>query len=233
VDLKKDAMERIVMTACSLFDKKGFDAVTMEDIGKRRKVSAESIALFFANTEEIFNYLIESVYHQIIDIMKGFVKNELSRRLRAGDVEIAADRLRFSSEELAMEFIERFSDYHAALLEYLTGRRVVLRLILSESLRKGKRRGCMRRFLALCEPSPENPIFEGEDALLERLTLPGAFKTILFLFQFAPLIDYAVYYEDCQTLFGPSDASYRAIIDTMKALGTRLIDGRDIRFIIN
>ena len=148
---KKNAKEKIMKVATSLFAKKGFDAATVDEIAAKAKVNKALIYYYFKNKKDLLAQIFDTF------IEEGLVRfQELFSRMGSKEVFDSRDRV----DELM-----------AILLDFMKGNKEILKLMLMESI-KGKsdpfleimRRQAGKELVGLADDARDKGIFLDEDA---------------------------------------------------------------------
>ncbi|WP_163192246.1 TetR/AcrR family transcriptional regulator [Clostridium thermarum] len=78
--LKDEVRNRIVKEALKEFMEKGYEGASIRSIAKKSNTSVGNIYKYFSSKEDIYENLIGSVYHRLINYIGQFDKVELNER---------------------------------------------------------------------------------------------------------------------------------------------------------
>lgn len=132
------AMQRIQETALDLFDQRGYDTVTIEQIAESAQVSPSSIYRYFGTKEQLILHddldqqLLEVVQHELslhppVEAVRRAITHVMTRFF-GRDEELARRKIRYWAEEPAIQpaaalMTEQFTQLIATVLADASGRR--------------------------------------------------------------------------------------------------------------
>lgn len=132
------AMRRIQETALDLFDQRGYDNVTIEQIAESAEVSPSSIYRYFGTKEQLILHdeldlqLLDVVQHELslhppVEAIRRAIAQVMTRFF-GRDEELARRKIRYWAEEPAIQpaaalMTEQFTQLIATVLANATGRR--------------------------------------------------------------------------------------------------------------
>ncbi len=107
---KKEALEQfnrdnIVSAARELFEQKGIERTTMDDIAKEADYSKSTIYVYFKSKEEIYNAILKEYVDSLIETLDGFIEDD-------SDFE----RKYYGFCDLLVGFEEQYPKYYASLM---------------------------------------------------------------------------------------------------------------------
>lgn len=193
---REEARERILKAAAELFAQKGFDGTRISEIAELAEVNKALIYYYFENKQAILDSLLTSVMSQLADISMEFVRECIIPMIDDGRLDIIKNRFHFASEEARQRFSDEMLEHYAKAIDYMLSNRLLIRIMVLESLKDGKHQFSLFRFLELLEKRPENIIYQTiRDADPDY---DYAEDTVFFRFFFSlmPLVSIAAYYDD-------------------------------------
>lgn len=194
--VREEARERILRAAMELFAQKGYDGTRINEIAEMAEVNKALIYYYFDNKQAILDSLLTSVMKQLADISMEFVHDCVIPMIDDGRLDIIKNQFHFASAEAQQRFRSEMLEHYAKAIDYMLNNRLVIRIMMLESLKDGKHQFSLFRFLELLEKRPENIIYQTiRDADPDY---DYAEDTVFFRFFFSliPLVSIAAYYDD-------------------------------------
>lgn len=224
-----ESRERILNASIKLFSEKGFDATRVNEIAEEAKVNKALIYYYFKSKEHILDYLIDSLFNSVTSVAMDFIHDNIVRMVVDGRLDIERDRLHFINEE-AMQFFWKNSEvYYERLVDFALEKRHIIRIILLESLKNGKHRGELFRFMDLTRESENNPVYKTIWNADKDFSYSEAMLIYKFFFSFMPLINFAAYFDDYKRQSSLSDQELRsAFMRTIWVINSSFVSGNDI-----
>lgn len=81
-ELEGKNRDRIAQIAKQLFQEKGMENTTMNDVAKAAEISKSTLYVYFKSKEDVKNYLSLEAMEYLLESLKGHVKEQLSTRER-------------------------------------------------------------------------------------------------------------------------------------------------------
>lgn len=217
MDKHEEERSRIASYSASLFAEKGYDATRVNDIADVAKINKAKLYYYFESKEAILDYLIDSFYQEIIKFTTDFIKQYLSPMVTDGRLVIKPDRLQFLNQE-AFDVFETYSNEHYdQMINYLLDQKIITRILLSESMKKGKHSHGLIRLFELINNVPKD--FQYSSATL-------LFK---FYFQLIPMISFASYSDEYMAFAGMSEQEFYDLFKrTCKNVVSLMVSGTEI-----
>ena len=191
-----DARERIIDASIELFSKRGFHATTTSEIAEAAGVTKGLIYYYFKSKEEILSHVVNSLLEDATSITMDFVQEGIIQMIKDGELDIEYDRMKFSNEESATVFVNRLLEYYERILDYLLGNRLLLRVLMFESLKDSKHHNDLFRLLDLSRDIDSNPILKLISEADHDFTYSLDMELFKFFFSVMPLVTFAAYYDD-------------------------------------
>ena len=200
-----DAKNRILNASIQLFSEKGYDATRVNEIAHEANVNKALIYYYFKSKEEILDDLVESLFHNTSSLVMDFVQNNVITMIRDGLLDIEPDRFHFLNQEAMMSFIDKMNAYHAQLLDFLFKNKQLIRIMMLESLKKGKHHNDLFRLLDFFKQSNDNAVYSTIRNADEDFTYSDTGVVFKFFYVTMPMISFVSFYYDYKFISGKSD----------------------------
>ncbi len=228
-DETEESKNRILDVAKRLFSEKGFDATRVDEIAQDAGVNKALIYYYFKSKEAILDHLIETLFTAIAAIATEFIKDNIVSMIKKGQLDILQDRWRFASEADAEEFYGAVVEYYRGIVDFSLSHRRVVRILIFESLKKGKHHNDLFRMLDLLNKRDENSIYQ----MIWSADHDFAYSTenivSKFFFGFVPLFNFAAYFDDYREASGISEAELRdTFLCAYQKMASSFIHGKEI-----
>lgn len=224
-----DAKERILNASIQLFSDKGFDGTSVSEIAFEAEVTKALIYYYFKSKEHILDYHVQTLIDDITKISLEFIQGHIVRMIREELLDIEPDKLHFTSEEAAESFMESIRVYYERILDYALEHRALIRILLTESLKKSKHHKDLLKLLDLAKDSDENPIFRTIFEADRDFNYSESMALFTFFYAILPLINFAAYYDDYKAKTGLRDEILRKdFLRSFQIITGSLVLGRDI-----
>ena len=174
----RSVRERILAEAARLFSQKGYDATRISEIADAANMNKALLYYYFKNKEDVLGTLLGSVGGEFSAICKEY-SNDADAKETKNDCEKARK-------------------YFSKMVDCAVENRAIFRIIMSESLNRGRSHGALDWILQL-----------GKDAAQGESVAGGLFFMIL------PIINFAAYYDDCKALYDSEEKLKRAFVESL------------------
>jgi len=195
-----EARERILDASIRLFSEKGFDATRVNEIADDVRVNKALIYYYFKSKEDILDQLVRSVIQQVGSIALDFIRESIVQMIGDGRLDIEPDRMRFRDRAAVEAYLSSSRRYYERALDYVLKHRVVIRILMLESLKRGKHHNSLFQFLEFLRPAEDNLVYA---------TITNDMMMSKFFFGIVPLINFAAYYDDYREMNTLSDQALR------------------------
>ncbi len=81
---------------------------------------------------------MDSLLRDATTIAMDFVQASIIQMIRDGELDIEHDRMKFIDEDSVARFLKRSPFYYDKILDYLIQNRLILRILMHESLKESK-----------------------------------------------------------------------------------------------
>lgn len=224
-----DAKERILNSAILLFSEKGYDATRVSEIASKAKVNQALIYYYFTNKENILDQLIQSLFSQITASTMDFIHANVVQMIQEKLLDIEPRCLRFINCEALTRFLTNTHSFHKQLLGSMLKHKHLIRILLAESLRHGKHRKELFRFVDLNRESEDNPLFTTIRDADEDFTYSADMILFKFFFSSLPFLSFVAYYDTYKELNRMSDEKIQtSFLHSCKVMVSSLISGNTI-----
>ena len=224
-----EARERIIKSSIELFSQKGFHATTASEIAEAAGVTKGLIYYYFNSKEEILSHLVDSLLRDATTIAMDFVQASIIQMIRDGELDIEHDRMKFIDEDSVARFLKRSFFYYNKILDYLIQNRLILRILMHESLKESKHHDYLFRLLDLSRDSEDNPIFRSISEADSDFNYSPEMTLFKFFFSIMPLVTFAAYYDDFKKKSLMSDEELRnSFLQSFRVVLSSLIRGTEI-----
>lgn len=135
---RNDKKEIIMQTAIELFNKYGFEKVTMTEIAEKAHVSKVSIYNFFESKDNLRRIIIKNIIDKSLEETKTLVKKECNfiDKMR----EYLEDRIIYGSQH-DMEFFFNAVESDTVLRQYFDDFNIENKRLISSLIKEGKKAG--------------------------------------------------------------------------------------------
>lgn len=199
-----DARERILCAAADLFAEKGYEVAKMNEIALSASVTKGLIYHYFEGKQAILDHLIRSFFDEVKIIGIRFIRERISQMIHEGTLDIQGNRPCFSSAEAEASYRREMHRYYVDLLDYLLYHKRMLRILLSEALRKGEQHDALLRFFLISEGGVKTPMHKELSDLDPDVYYTDDIVFLKFFFSLLPMLNYIVFEEDYRTVSGLS-----------------------------
>jgi len=209
-DKTEETKNRIIEVAKRHFSEKGFDATRIHLIAKDVGVNKALIYYYFKNKEAILDHLIQTLLNDLSKIIMAFTKDNIIAMIKEGRLNIRDGHWRFMSEEDAGNFYEAGLRHCENMVDFVLAHRSVIRILVFESLKNGKYKNAIFRFLNLLHDKgkePDSTNILNTDTDFKYNVDNFVFK---FFFGFIPLFNFAAYYDEYAKSSGIGERELRA-----------------------
>lgn len=200
---------RIANISAALFADKGFDATRVNEIADASKVNKAMIYYYFKNKEAILDYLIDSFFQDIVSIAADFIHKYVKQMVDDGRLDIKPDCLQFSDEEAIAFFWQNGSIYYDRLIDYMLEHRLIIRILMIESLKKGRHSNGIFRLSGLIEGSDANRIFEMIRETSKNFYYSDDMLAFKFFYLLIPVINFVAYFDEYKSFYTVEEQELR------------------------
>ena len=224
-----EARERIIESSIALFSQKGFHATTASEIAEAAGVTKGLIYYYFNSKEEILSHIVDSLLKDATTIAMDFVQASIIQMIRDGELDIEHDRMKFIDEDSVARFVKRSLFYYSRVLDYLIENRLILRILMFESLKESKHHDDLFRLLDLTRDTEDNQIFKSISEADSDFNYSSEMTLFKFFFSIIPLVTFAAYYDDLKKKSLMSDEELRnSFLQSFRVVLSSLIKGTEI-----
>ena len=228
-DETEESKNRILDVSERLFSEKGFDATRVDEIAADAGVNKALIYYYFKSKEAILDHLIKTLFDDIAAIATEFTKNSVVSMIKKGQLDILEDRWSFTSEADVKEFYHAIIDYYKGVVDFALIHRRVVRILIFESLKKGKHHKDLFRMLDLLNNRDENSIYQMIWSADHDFAYSSETVVSKFFFGFVPLFNFAAYFDDYRASSGLSEAKLReSFLLGYQKMASSFIHGKEI-----
>jgi AcrR family transcriptional regulator len=223
------ARERIISAAIELFSKNGYDATRVSEIANAANVNKALIYYYFQSKEDMLDYMVHSLFDNAVAITMDFIQANIVKMIQDGYLDIKPDRLHFVSNEAINRFMQNTYSYYEKVLDYVIENRDIIRILILESLKKGKHQNSLFRFMKLIDINDENPIYKTIYNADHDFVFSDEMVLFNFFFSFVPMVVFAAYFDDYKVMSSLSHDDLRSsFLRVYHVITSSLISGRDI-----
>jgi len=225
-----EARGRIIDAAKELFSKKGYDAKRVSDIANTANVNKALIYYYFKSKEDILDHMVQSLFDNAVSIAMDFIQENVLQMIKEGIMDIKPERLHFVSDEAINKFLKITYEFYEQIMNYAIENRDIIRILMLESLKKGKHQHSLFRFIKFKDDNGENPFYK---TIIYNADQDFAFSDEMvlfkFFFSFLPIICFAAYFDDYKELSSLDDNELRSsFLRVYQIIMDSLISGKDI-----
>jgi len=223
------ARDRILNASLQLFSIKGYDATSVNDIAKAAHVNKALIYYYFKSKEEILDSMVKSLFNNALSIAMDFIHTNIVQMIKKGYLDILPDRLHFVSEEAIQRFLKNTYAFCERVIDFVIEKRDIIRVLMLESLKKGKHHNAIFRLFNLSRGGDENPIYKTISEADQDYTYSDDMVIFNFFFTIIPVINFAAYYDDFKAASSLSDKELRnSFLQSCRIHIASLVSERDI-----
>lgn len=224
-----EARERIINASIQLFSQKGYDATRVNDIASAANVNKALIYYYFKSKEEILDFMINSLLDNAVSITMDFIHTNIVQMVIDGYLDIKPDRLHFVNDEAKKSFIQNASKFYERVVDYIIENKEIVRVLMLESLKKGKHQNSLFRFTKFMSADENNPILKTISDVDHDFVYSDEVVLFNFFFSIIPIISFAAYFDDYKAVSSISDDELRSLFLRVSQIITlSLISGSDI-----
>jgi len=232
-DLEKnsgsEARERIISSAIELFSQKGYDATRVNDIAAAANVNKALIYYYFKNKQDILDFMVKSLLDNAVSIAMDYINTSIVDMINKGYLDILPDRLHFVDDEAIGHFLQNTYEFYERVIDFVIEKRDIIRILMLESLKKGKHQNSLFTFLEFMVNDDKNPIFRTISNADQDFTYSDEMILFRFFFTIIPIVSFAAYFDDYRAAASLSDEELRdTFLRVSKIITSSMISGRDI-----
>lgn len=228
----KEAKERIINAAIELFSQKGYDATRVSDIADSANVNKALIYYYFRNKQDILDYMVNSLFNNTMSFALDFIRNNILQMKNNGYLEIRPDRLHFINRDALKNFMQNTFKCFEHLLDYVIEKKEIVRILMLESLKKGKHQNSLFRFMKFMSGNDVNLVLKNLSGKDQQLVYSDEIVLFKFFFSVIPIVSFAAYFDDYKAVSSLSDNElrssflhvYRIIMNSMVTENDILLD---------
>ena len=224
-----EARERIINAAIELFSRKGYDATTVNDIAGAANVNKALIYYYFKNKQDILDFMVDSILDDAVSGMLDYIQTNIVQMVRDGHLDIKPDRLHFANDEAINAFLQNSYKFYERVIDYVIAKKEIIRILVLESLKKGKHQNSLFRFMKFMSGNDENPFFKTISSADQDFVYSEEMVLFKFFFSIIPIVSFAAYFDDYKAVSSLSDAELRRyFMRVYHIINKSLISGSDI-----
>ncbi|HOJ79430.1 MAG TPA: TetR family transcriptional regulator [Clostridiales bacterium] len=224
-----EARERIINAAIELFSRKGYDATTVNDIAGAANVNKALIYYYFKNKQDILDFMVDSILDDAVSGMLDYIQTNIVQMVRDGHLDIKPDRLHFANDEAINAFLQNSYKFYERVIDYVIAKKEIIRIMVLESLKKGKHQNSLFRFMKFMSGNDENPFFKTISSADQDFVYSEEMVLFKFFFSIIPIVSFAAYFDDYKAVSSLSDAELRrSFMRVYHIINKSLISGSDI-----
>lgn len=226
---KEEAKVRIINASIQLFSEKGYDATRVNEIADAAGVNKALIYYYFKSKEDILDHLLQTFFKDVKEFSMNFIKSYIVEMIKAGRLDIEADRFHFTRKDDIENFLSGIRSYYGNIIDYIIEYRYIIRILLLESLKDSKHKhdifSLYNNFMIRSETNPFYKMIHDADADFDI----SDYVEFKFFYSLIPMLSFAAYYDDWKKIRGLNDeqlrASFRRALDNYVSL---FVFGQDI-----
>jgi len=224
-----EARERIINAAIELFSRKGYDATTVNDIAGAANVNKALIYYYFKNKQDILDFMVDSILNDAVSGALDYIQTNIVQMVRDGHLDIKPDRLHFANDEAINAFLQNSYKFYERVIDYVIAKKEIIRILVLESLKKGKHQNSLFRFMKFMSGNDENPFFKTISSADQDFVYSEEMVLFKFFFSIIPIVSFAAYFDDYKAVSSLSDAELRrSFMRVYHIINKSLISGSDI-----
>jgi AcrR family transcriptional regulator len=230
-DETEETKNRIISVAEQKFSDKGFDATRVDDIAKDAGVNKALIYYYFKSKEDILNYLIDSLFDDVTNIVMEFVTGNVVPMIDKGKLDIQQDRWCFTSDDDAAIFKKALTQYYEKIVDFALSHRKIVRIIVFESLKNGKHHNALFRLQDLIYSKEESSLYQTIQHADQDFVYSADQIVFKFFFGFVPIFNFAAYFDDYMKMSKMDETKFRStFLHAYQKMTLAFIDGKNIIF---
>ena len=223
-----EARERIINAAIELFSRKGYDATTVNDIAGAANVN-KALIYYFKNKQDILDFMVDSILNDAVSGALDYIQTNIVQMVRDGHLDIKPDRLHFANDEAINAFLQNSYKFYERVIDYVIAKKEIIRILVLESLKKGKHQNSLFRFMKFMSGNDENPFFKTISSADQDFVYSEEMVLFKFFFSIIPIVSFAAYFDDYKAVSSLSDAELRrSFMRVYHIINKSLISGSDI-----
>lgn len=223
-----EARERIINAAIELFSRKGYDATTVNDIAGAANVN-KALIYYFKNKQDILDFMVDSILNDAVSGALDYIQTNIVQMVRDGHLDIKPDRLHFANDEAINAFLQNSYKFYERVIDYVIAKKEIIRILVLESLKKGKHQNSLFRFMKFMSGNDENPFFKTISSADQDFVYSEEMVLFKFFFSIIPIVSFAAYFDDYKAVSSLSDAELRRyFMRVYHIINKSLISGSDI-----
>lgn len=224
-----EAKERIIAAATELFSQKGYDATRVSDIASAANVNKALIYYYFQSKQDILDFMVDSLLNNAVSITLDFVQKNIVQMIKDGYLDIKPDRLHFTSDEAIKKFMHNAAHYYEHIIDYVIENKEIIRILMLESLKKGKHQNSLFRFVKFLSENETNPIYKTVSEADHDFAYSDEMVLFKFFFSIIPIVSFAAYFDDYKALSSLNDEELRSsFLRVYEIITSSLVSGSDI-----
>lgn len=227
--LKIEAKDRIINAAIELFSQKGYDATRVSDIANAANVNKALIYYYFKSKQDILDFMVHSLLNNAVSIALDFIQTNIIDMIAKGYLDIKPDRLHFLNDEAIQHYVQNTYELHERVVDYVIEHRDIIRILMLESLKKGKHQNSLFHFMDFMVNNENNPIFKTISNADKDFVYSDEMILFKFFFSIIPIVSFAAYFDDYKEASSLSDEELRnTFLSVSKIITASMISGSDI-----
>lgn len=224
-----EARERIINAARELFSQKGYDATRVNDIADAANVNKALIYYYFNSKQDILDFMVDSLLNNTLSFTLDFIQANIVQMVKDGYLDIKPDRLHFVNDEAMKIFLQNATKFYGQVIDYVIANKEIIRILMLESLKKGKHQNSLFRFMKFMSGNDENPIFKTISNADQDFVYSDELVLFKFFFSIIPIVSFAAYFDDYKAVSSQNDNELRSsFLRVYRIIMTSLIKDNDI-----
>lgn len=224
-----EARERIINAARELFSQKGYDATRVNDIADAANVNKALIYYYFNSKQDILDFMVDSLLNNTLSFTLDFIQANIVQMVKNGYLDIKPDRLHFVNDEAMKIFLQNATKFYGQVIDYVIANKEIIRILMLESLKKGKHQNSLFRFMKFMSGNDENPIFKTISNADQDFVYSDELVLFKFFFSIIPIVSFAAYFDDYKAVSSQNDNELRSsFLRVYRIIMTSLIKDNDI-----
>jgi len=173
--------------------------------------------------------LIKTLFEDISLIAMGFIRNNIVAMIKNRQLDIQKDRWCFASDADAEFFYNAIIKYYEDIIDFALSHRLVVRILIFESLKNGKHHNDLFQMLDLINNKDENSFYQLIWNADQDFSYSPDNVVFKFFFGFLPLFNFAAYFDDYMASSGLDEAGIRkSFLLAYKNMVSIFFRGKDI-----
>jgi len=224
-----EARERITNASLALFSQKGYDATRVNDIADLACVNKALIYYYFKSKQDILDYMVEKLNKKAVSIAMDFIQSSIVKMIKEGLMDIYPDRFHFTSGEAKNLFLENSMKLYENLVDFVLENKEIIRILLLESLKRGKHQNSLFGFLKFMKKDDENPIFKTICDADPDFMCSQDLILFEFFFSIIPIVNFAAYFDEYMHASNLNEKELKkAFLRVYEVITSSLVSGSDI-----